>query len=811
MPGADDSRKLEKTYSPLSVETKWQGRWLESEFYDVYRFKQDGRPPFVIDTPPPFTSGELHMGHAYWNILNDTLARYKRMRGFDVLLPQGWDCQGLPTELKVQYKWKVPRDNRDLFRAKCKEWTEQMIKSMKATMTKLGYRPDWEQFEYRTMDREYWKAVQKSLLMMHRKGLIYRREFPVQWCSKCGTALAQAELGYVQKKGRLYYVKFRGGGAEEIEVATTRPELLNACQALAVNPGDERYSCLIGQEFRVPIFNTTVKVIADEAVDPGFGTGIVMICTYGDEQDIKWQQTYKLPIVRGIDEYGRMANAGRYTGMKAREAREEIVRDLQAEGCMSKAEEIDHNVLMHTERADCMTPIEFLVKDQWFIRSKEFKEELLAEAESMRWIPRFMQQRLVDWINSIEWDWLISRQRVFGTPIPFWYCRSCNEIIPPEEDGLPVDTAVTPPPVSRCPKCGGTEIAGTTDVCDCWVDSSITPLIVSGFFADRGRFERTYPVDVRQQGHDIIRTWLYYTTLRCKVLTGKGPFREALINGHILGPDGSRMSKSKGNVIDPVQGIGTYGADAIRQAVLSLTLGSDFPFKWEPVKFGKSFLQKVWSSVRFTEVFLAREGYREGELGDIDRWILSRLRETVAKVTEGMETYQFHLAIDALQRFYWHDFCDQYIEAAKPRLYAPASPVEERVAKGVLYQVIWTSLRLLAPICPHITEEIYQQLFRAVEGPVSIHAARWPEAGEIPEVDGSRGEALVRVISDLRTRKVEAKMALSAEVPKALIRGDARTLEISRENEGLIRGILHIKEIAYAEGEPGAVLQTGGA
>ncbi|MEM3364862.1 MAG: valine--tRNA ligase [Candidatus Methanomethyliaceae archaeon] len=800
----DPQNEMEKTYSPQVVEEKWQRIWLSEEYYPVYKFKNDGRPPFVIDTPPPFTSGELHMGHAYWNILNDTLARYKRMRGFDVLLPQGWDCQGLPTELKVQYKWKVPRENRELFRKKCIEWTNNMIKSMKETMIKLGYRPDWEQFEYRTMDKEYWKAVQQSLLIMYQKGLVYRKEFPVHWCSKCGTALAQAELGYVQKRGKLHYVRFRLVGSEDyVEVATTRPEFLNACVALLVHPLDERYRNIVGREVEVPIFEQRVRILQDEEVDPKFGTGVVMVCTYGDEQDIKWQQSFGLPIIKAIDEYGRMVNAGKYTGMSVTKAREEIVKDLKEKGLMSKEEEVTHNVLTHTERADCMTPIEFLVKEQWFLRSKEFKEMLLEEASKMTWVPKFMRQRLVDWVNSIEWDWLISRQRVFGTPIPFWYCKTCNYIIPPRIEDLPVDTTIDEAPSEVCPKCGSTQISGTSDVCDCWVDSSITPLIITGFFKDTNRFKKTYPVDVRQQGHDIIRTWLYYTVLRCKIITGEGPFKEVLINGHILGPDGSRMSKSKGNVIMPEEGIRNYGADAIRQAVLSLTLGSDFPFKWEPVKYGKAFLQKVWSSVRFAGGFIKNaQELRAEDLEDADRWILFRLREVVEKTTEAMEENQFHIAVDLLQQFYWHDFCDQYIEAVKPRLYTPRSMKSEGAAKATLYKVIWTFLRMIAPICPHITEEIYHKVFKEKEGYISIHAAPYPVLEEIPDVDGKDGGSLIKVIADLRTKKVENKLALSAKVRRAQVSNSKEVIDVCKRNDWLIKEVLHIDEIEYVEGDP---------
>jgi valyl-tRNA synthetase len=317
-------------------------------------------------------------------------------------------------------------------------------------------------------------------------------------------------------------------------------------------------------------------------------------------------------------------------------------------------------------------------------------------------------------------------------------------------------------------------------------------------------FKRAYPVDFRQQGHDIIRTWYYYSTLRCSILTGRAPFKGVLVNGHILGPDGSRMSKSKGNVILPEQGVNVYGADAIRQALMSLTLGSDFPFKWEPVKYSKSFLQKVWSSVRFSEGFLNDKSYTmtaEG-LEDVDLWILSRLKETVEKVGEAMEGIQFHLAVDLLQKFYWHDVCDQYVEALKPRLYNPRTPESQMAAKKTLYYVIWIFCRTLAPFCPHITEEIYQSVFKEREGYISIHASPYPKAADVPEADGKAGAIVVGAISGLRTKKVEAKLALSAEVPRARIIGSAEAIRVCKENDWLIKEVLHIMEIAYAEGEP---------
>ncbi|MDQ1279109.1 MAG: valyl-tRNA synthetase, partial [Thermoproteota archaeon] len=405
----DEEKTLPKQYKPQTVESHWQSFWLERNVYEsTYRFDKNDKkkPVFVIDTPPPFTSGELHIGHAYWNIINDTLARYKRMRGYNVLLPQGWDCQGLPTELKVQKKWRIPKENRDLFREKCVEWTLQMIESMKKTMIKLGYRPDWEQFEYRTMDSSYWRNVQQTLLDFHEKDLIYRNAFPVHWCPNCETALAQAELGYVDQQGSLYYIRFSYNGGY-IEIATTRPELLSACQALAVHPEDERYKHMIGKRAETPLFNKAVPILADPQVDKEFGTGIVMICTFGDEQDIKWQQKYDLPIIEAIDERGRLINSGKYTRLKIIEARKAVVSDLKETGLISKEEEISHKVLCHTERSDCMTPVEFLVKTQFFIKIRPFKEEVKEACKRMTWLPEYMLQRLIDWVNSIEWDWLI--------------------------------------------------------------------------------------------------------------------------------------------------------------------------------------------------------------------------------------------------------------------------------------------------------------------------------------------------------------------------------------------------------------------
>jgi valyl-tRNA synthetase len=799
-------KRLKKRYKPKEIEVKWQRYWLRPEVYEAaFKFnKYDNKnPAFIVDTPPPFTSGDLHIGQAYWICIADTIARYKRMRGHNVLLPQGWDCQGLPTELKVQNIWKIPRENRELFRQKCIEWTLQMISRMKKTMLRLGYRPDWEQFEYRTSDRTYWRNVQLSLLNLFEKGLIYRDAFPVYWCPNCETALSQAELGYIDEKGFLFYIKFPHKDSN-IEIATTRPELLSACQALVVHPEDGRYKNLVGEEAEIPLFRRKIPIIADSQVDMDFGTGVVMVCTFGDVQDIRWQQKYGLPISKVVDEQGKIFNSGKYSGLKISKAREAIVSDLKDVGLLSKKDEFSHKVLSHTERSDCMAPVEFLVKTQFFIKIKPFREEVINACRGMRWLPEYTFQRLLDWVNSIEWDWIISRQRVYGTPIPFWYCSQCNEIIPASVEQLPVETEKGEAPVDKCPRCGSTEISPSSDVCDCWVDSSITPLIISGYFKGEGYFERAYPVNVRAQGIDIIRTWLYYSILRCLVLTGKPPFTEVLIHGMILGPDGTNMSKSKGNVISPEERLDELGADSLRQAFLSLSIGSDFPFKWEVVKYSKGFLQKYWSASRFAFPFIGNYELspKDAEqLTTLDKWILSKLVGTITSFTKAMDGHQFHIALDAIQTFFWHDFCDQYLEAVKHRLYTKMSDGNYLAALYTLRTVLWNVTLLLAPICPHITEEINHALFRS--GLPSIHAAKWPEIKGLPldEQAEDEGDVIMDAVSRIRSEKSRAGIPLGTFVERVTISLPNDVFPTLKEAEGEVKRILHIGEVLYKKGE----------
>lgn len=821
--------KLAKHYKISKTEKEMQDLWASKEHYEaVYRFdfEDEEKPLFAIDTPPPFTSGLLHMGHAYWCSISDLIGRYKRMRGYNVLLPQGWDCQGLPTELKVQYKWNIPRSNRSLFKEKCQEWTELMIDDMKDVIYKIGYRPDWEEFEYRTMDKEYQAIVQKTLIQMHKDGDVYVDFFPNMWCTYCGTSIAQAETGYLEKPGFMNWVKFpiKGEKDEFIEVATTRPELLPACQAILIHPLDERYKDYKGKKAIIPLFDKTIPIIEDEDVDREFGTGAVMNCTFGDEQDIIWQQRHKLPITSVITPDGKIKNTKeKYNGMKIKEAQKAIAMDLHKAGFLTKQERIKHRVLCHTERGDCETPMEFLTTKQYMIKIKKYAPELIKAAKKMDWYPDFYLRRATDWINSLEWDWIISRQRLFGTPIPFWSCLDCNEVIaPPKDIQFPIDTSAMTPPVDKCPNCDSTNIKGTADVCDCWVDSSLTALIITRWYEDREFAKRWITKDsediIRLQGHDIIRTWYTYTTFRTLRLTdGLLPFGNVLINGHVLGPDSLKMSKSRANVVDPRDGIEKFGADAIRQTILSKKVGSDFPFQWETAQYGKSFLQKLWSVSRFLSIYFEEiPEDTPSKFSPVDKWILFELEKVRKEITKTMDVYEFHTSLDLIQQFTWKTLCDNYLESVKPFF---RSDDEQRSAtvKKVLKKILWTILRMFAPFCPHITEAIYLKIFQEEVEQISIHATSWPkeDTREYEPIEIKLGALIIEILAAIRRKKSENQIPLNQPVklanitmPKDGLGEDCSEEEIINQLQSsneLIKLPLHVSTIDLQIGDELAV------
>jgi len=800
-----------KRFKFKEIQEKWMKYWADLR---IYAFDKDRNDEiFTIDTPPPFVSGVLHIGQYLNYAWIDFVARYHRMTGDNVYFPQGWDCHGLPVELAVQKSYGISKDERESFLEKCKEWVENNIENMTRQLDELGYSTDWK-YVYRTMNDDYKRKVQLSLLDFYEKGLLYREKFPIHFCVNCETSVAKAEVSYKEEKGKLWYLKLPIVGRENefVTVATTRPEYMEACVAVMVNPNDERYYDLSAAEIEIPFTNHTVRVYMDNTVDMNFGTGIVYVCTYGDEMDIKWKIEYDLDEITIFTEDGHMNKNSKYQGLTIMEAREQIVKDLDKEGLIEKIDYYEHNLIIHSERPSCRKPIEYLPVYQWFINVKDFKDEIIESGELMKWYPEKQKQRLIDWAEGLDWNWVISRQRVFGTSIPFWYCKDCDEIIPPKREDLPLDPVKVSPPVEECPKCKSHNIIGEKDVCDCWIDSSITPLEISNWKEDDDFFKRAY-MDAkvhRPQGYEIIRTWLFYTLFRCKVLTGKAPFYEAMINGMVAGPDGRHMSKSLGNYIAPEEVMPEFGTDAIRYWTAMGSLGDDYPFEFtwinlqtkQPMsnefilaerqkllesKFNKKyrrrfeqligaskFLTKIWNAYRFLYLNLNKIKMTDIEintkdLSAIDAYFFSEFNKNLDLITNYYDGYNWHEATMILRTFFWNDICDNYIEAIKHKFYSEDKQTRESSLKNAL-NLFYRLLNISSIIMPFISEEIYSILFKKYTNLKSIHLENWPTPYEnISQELAERGKLGIEIIKFLRMNKSKLQIPLNQEISKVFI------------------------------------------
>jgi len=738
------SSELPKNYDYAEVEPRWQNTWRDE---DNYFDGSSEKPQFVIDTPPPYPTGNFHIGNALNWCYIDFIARYKRMQGFNVMFPQGWDCHGLPTEVKVEETHGITKNDvsREEFRKMCRELTLSNIDKMRKTLRRMGFSVDWSN-EYITMMPEYFKKTQLSFIRMFNSGYIYQSEHPVNFCTRCETAIAFAEVSYEARETRLNYFDFDG-----LEIATTRPELLAACVAVAVHPGDERYRNLAKKKLKVPIFGHNVPIVIDDAVDPSFGSGAVMICTFGDKQDVHWWKQHSLELRKAIDRKGRMTRiAGKYEGMTSGECRKAILTDMKEQEILLRQEPLEQRVGTCWR---CKTPIEIMSERQWFVRIHP--DEISKASHEVRWNPEHMLLRMENWVGQMEWDWCISRQRIFATPIPVWFCKKCGEMMLPDENTLPIDPTRDVPP-GTCKKCGCREFSGEEDVLDTWMDSSISVLNVTGW---DGRGNPPYfPAQIRPQGHDIIRTWAFYTLLRSVALTGQRPWDQILVNGMVLGEDGFKMSKSRGNIIEPFEILDKYGADALRQwGAMGAATGSDIMFNWNDVVSASRFQTKMWNITRFALMQLEKEGCAgEGSATALtDRWLLAKLSSTVSDVTDAMENFQFDRALKSIREFAWEVFADEYIEMVKGRLY---SDIPERSsACSTLRTTLDTLCRMLAPFTPYFAEECYSYL-----ADESVHAQEWTKFSYSDDTALTDGDLLVRIVSELRRYKHEQGLALNA-------------------------------------------------
>jgi valyl-tRNA synthetase len=796
---------LSPRYERAQRERHWQEQWARERIYEFA--PDDTRPTFAIDTPPPTVSGELHVGHIYSYVQAEAMARFWRMQGFNVYYPFGFDDNGLPTERFVEKSRGVhARDmGRPAFIAACLEVSREVEDRFETLWTHLGFSVDWR-LRYSTIDPKARRISQWSFLDLYRTGRVYRAQAPNPWCVECQTAIAQAEIDDAERTTSFWTLDF-GLWIEEsqeqskiaiptskIAIATTRPELLPACVAVFVHPEDERYQALIGREAIVPLVGRKVPILADPGADPQKGTGAVMCCTFGDSADVAWWRAHDLPLIPLVTRQGRLGEpGGAYAGLTLKQARQQIVADLGAAGALTAERQTQQSVRIH-ER--CKTPLEILETSQWYIRVLDAKEELLAAGRAITWRPAHMLARYEHWVQNLSWDWSISRQRFYGVPFPLWHCDACGAVVLADEAQLPVDPAADAPP--RACECGNTALRPEEDVMDTWATSSVSPQIaalrwhdVQGDADGRGVGELAAgtplaPMQLRPQAHDIIRTWAFYTIAKSHFHFGRLPWQAVMISGHGLDPHGHSIHKSLGNSpIAPATLLERHGADAVRYWACGGSVGADQPVNEDAMRQGGRLANKLWSASRLVasqlggvqnatfkmqnDAFVdARSTLHFAFLTPADRALLSWLQRLVVRTTECFRGYEYAAARDATERFFWATLCDNYLELVKGRLYDGA-PAEREAAQATLALALETVLKLLAPIMPHITEEIYQQLF-ARDGR-SIHLAPWPQANESlldPEAERA-GEALLAIAAAARRFKTAHKLGLGTALSRLTI------------------------------------------
>jgi valyl-tRNA synthetase len=753
------------------IEKKWQDFWDEKE---IYRFDPESKlPPFSVDNPPRYASGGLHIGHAVHYTHIDFAARYKRLRGYNVFFPLCFDTNGIPIEERVEKKMGITRIDidRQEFIKLCREFANENIDGMTKQFKILGESMD-PTIYYQTDAEYYRRLTQISFIELYHKGLVYKGEHPVNWCPRCMTALADAEVEYQDRKTKLNYIKFKiSDRDEDVIIATTRPELLCTCQLVAINPRDERAGELAGKMLLTPVYEKQVEIVEDDKVLSDFGTGIVMICSIGDKDDLEWIFRYGLDIEQGIDEHGRMTEvAGKYKGMTIKEAKETIIEDMKAADLLIKQEELDQSVGSCWR---CKTPIEFLKVPQWFLKLLDFKSDVLRISDEVNWFPEFMKIRLEDWVNSLNWDWVISRQRYFATPIPLWECAGCGEVVLAKEEDCYIDPTITPPPVEKCSKCGG-EFKGCEDVFDTWMDSSISPLFNTFWKRDDAMFAKLFPMSLRPQAQDIIRTWAFYTIIREHLLVDSKPWDDIMIGAYILAEDGTPMHASKGNAVDPIHLLEEYGSDSMRYYAAKCALGMDNPFRMKDIKRGVRLCTKLWNMQSFIgKAIEGKTDFDSSKVSTIDKWILTRYTQVLKDVTHFLDSYQFDRSMKAIENFLWHEFADHYIELVKYRIY-------EKTDEGALHTLSTIGLgltKMLATFLPHITEEVYQTFYKDIDGKLSLHISEWPQEVLDDESALQKGEIAKDMVAALRNWKSECRLPLNCELAQIdIVAGDKKGL-----------------------------------
>jgi len=853
-----------RKYKPSDIEQRWQEYWKEKRVY-AWDPGVSRDETFVVDTPPPTVSGALHVGHMFSYSHQDFVVRYQRMRGKNIFFPIGWDDNGLPTERRVQNLYNVKCEphlhhdpdfkperqrkgepmpiSRTDFIALCETVTQEDEAAFRRLWTHLGLSYDWDQ-EYATIDDHCRRTSQASFLALLEKGDIYQAERPVMWDVDFQTAIAQAEVADKEVPGAFHYLRFaiEQGDRDYVVIATTRPELLASCVAVLAHPDDERYQPLFGKNAVTPLFHVPVPVMPDPQADPTKGTGIVMVCTFGDQTDVDWWRQFKLPLRQTLGRDGTLlpvtfgspgweshnpaaANAvyARLQGQSVRKAQKAIVEIAQdTEGVLDRPSEAITHAVKFFEKGD--RPLELIPARQWFTRLLDKKDQLVAQGRKIAWYPSFMGKRYEHWVEGLNEDWCMSRQRFFGVPIPVWYeldedgAILYDRVIAPTAEDLPVD------PMDATPK-GFTEdqrdtpggFTGDPDVLDTWATSSLTPQIVTHWVKDKDRHAKLFPMDVRPQSHEIIRTWAFYTIVKAYLHDDAIPWKNVVISGWVLDPDRKKMSKSRGNVATPEPLLDEFGADSVRYWGARARLGVDTAYDEQVFRVGKRLCTKLFNASRFAigqimKVDAALIG-PDKVVCETDRAVIAELRRLIERATQAFDQFDYAQALTLIEEFFWQTFCDNYLELAKPRSYEDDLNEGRLSAAAALRLTHRAVIRMLAPYLPYLTEEVWHWCYVSDPGMHdSIHRSPWPTTAEfagIPEPAAPLTyEATVAVIEAVRKAKADANLSVKAPVKHVAVTGTEAALKALDATTEDIARMLQIDHIELDAGKPETGLVT---
>ncbi|HBR70704.1 TPA: valine--tRNA ligase [Candidatus Dependentiae bacterium] len=798
---------MDKTYTYQTAEQEIKELWEKEK---IYTFNPDGKKIFSIDTPPPTVSGSLHLGHIFSYTHADIIARFNRMKGFEVFYPFGFDDNGLPTERYVEKKRKVSPFGvgRSEFIKICLEETAEAEQKFKNLWQAVGLSVDWKLW-YSTISTNVRKISQESFIKLYEKGFIYRKNEPALYCPQCRTSVAQAELDDQDIETTFNDIVFITSKGEKLIISTTRPELLASCVALFYHPKDKRYQHLRGQKAIVPLYEYEVPIFADEKVDQEKGSGLVMCCTFGDKTDIQWYQQHKLPYRESIGRDGKWTKiTGPLEGLKVIEARKQMIELLKEKGLLVNQKNIHHAVNIH-ER--CKHAIEYIILPQWFLNILENKKEFLAAADKIEWYPTYMKSRYINWVENLNWDWCLSRQRFYGIPFPVWYCKACDEVLLPEINDLPVDPQETQYP-EKCPKCKSTDIVPDTDIMDTWNTSSLTPYICASLLdKNRDVFSQEitktfFPMSMRPQAHDIIRTWAFYTIVKTTLHNNIIPWNSIVISGHVLSSTSEKISKSqKHSIPAPEKLLEQWSADAIRFWTASATLGTDVAFSEPQLKIGQRLVTKLWNAFRFmhqhVENFTPQD--EKVQCDPVNEWILHKMSETFNAFEKELNKKEFSLALNRIDSFFWNDFCDNYLELIKNRLFNPDQYDQQEIesTKEALYWVGLRILQLYAPFLPFITEQLYQHLYRKHLNAASIHCTNFNEIQKDFTFTQSAQEIeqIIDIVARVRKIKTTGQLSLGTPITTLTICTQQEDLPVLiQKHLQLLKGITRAEDIVLS-------------